>query len=155
MLEATCHEPDPATTVWSVGDSEQQRSASAEDEEPTDAVLRVLGEHDPEGLLDVGAPADEYQPEAEHLARLASKNQTITAELVTGVWHESGRMFTQPNGEALDPRHTTATVLLILDVSDRVITEWSSVAMKQRYTHVTEGVRRDVADQLNSYFRES
>ncbi len=29
---------------------------------------------------------------------------------------------------------------------------WSSVTMKQRYMHVTETIRRDVADQLNHYF---
>ncbi len=96
-------------------------------------------------------------------------------------WHNSGRIFTQPNGKPLDPRrdyaewhdllseagvpearlhdarHTAATVLLILGVPDRVVMDimgWSSVTMKQRYMHVTETVRRDVADQLNQYFWE-
>jgi hypothetical protein len=29
---------------------------------------------------------------------------------------------------------------------------WSSASMKLRYMHVTDGLRRDVADQLNGYF---
>jgi hypothetical protein len=29
---------------------------------------------------------------------------------------------------------------------------WAELAMKARYMHVTEGLRRDVADQLNGYF---
>lgn len=54
-----------------------------------------------------------------------------------------------------DARHTAATVLLLLGVSDRVVMDimgWSTAAMKQRYMHVTDGVRHDVADQLSSYF---
>ncbi|MGH3870936.1 MAG: hypothetical protein ACRDSR_05380 [Pseudonocardiaceae bacterium] len=51
-----------------------------------------------------------------------------------------------------DSRHTAATVLLLLGVQHRAVMGWSTVAMKQRYMHVTEGLRRDVADQLSSYF---
>jgi hypothetical protein len=29
---------------------------------------------------------------------------------------------------------------------------WSTVAMKQRHMHVTEELRRDVADQISGYF---
>jgi integrase len=54
-----------------------------------------------------------------------------------------------------DARHTAATVLLLLGVQDRAVMDvmgWSTVAMKQRYMHVTEGLRRTVADQISSYF---
>lgn len=54
-----------------------------------------------------------------------------------------------------DARHTAATVLLLLGVQDRAVMDimgWSTMAMKQRYMHVTEGLRRDVAEQLNGYF---
>ena len=29
---------------------------------------------------------------------------------------------------------------------------WSNSAMVKRYAHVTAGLRRDIADRLNSYF---
>lgn len=94
-------------------------------------------------------------------------------------WHEGGWIFTQPSGKPLDPRrdwdewksilreaavrdarlhdarHTAATVLLLLGVQDRAVMDfmgWSSASMKLRYMHVTDGLRRDVADQLNGYF---
>jgi integrase len=94
-------------------------------------------------------------------------------------WQSGGWIFTQPNGQPIDPRrdrdewrsvlaeagvrearlhdarHTAATVLLLLGVQDRAVMDvmgWSTVAMKQRYMHVTEGLRRTVADQISSYF---
>lgn len=94
-------------------------------------------------------------------------------------WHEGGWMFTQPTGKPIDPRrdlaewksilqeagvrdarlhdarHTAATVLLLLGVNDRVVMEvmgWSTPTMKQRYMHVTEELRREVAKQINGYF---
>jgi len=94
-------------------------------------------------------------------------------------WQEGGWIFTQPTGKPLDPRrdwgewkdvlqeagvrdarlhdarHTAATVLLLLGVQDRAVMDfmgWSSASMKLRYMHVTEGLRRDVADQLSGYF---
>ena len=54
-----------------------------------------------------------------------------------------------------DARHTAATVLLILGVPDRTVMDfmgWSTITMKQRYMHVTEDIRRDLANQLNAYF---
>jgi hypothetical protein len=47
------------------------------------------------------------------------------------------------------------TTSFILGVPDRTVMDmmgWSTTAMKQRYQHVTEGIRRDVAGQLNDYF---
>lgn len=94
-------------------------------------------------------------------------------------WHEGGWIFTQPNGKPIDARrdwgewksiladagvrdarlhdarHTAATVLLLLRVPDRVIMEhmgWSTLAMIKRYTHVTDALRREVAEQINGYF---
>lgn len=107
--------------------------------------------------------------------------QTTEREQAGSEWHETGRVFTQPNGKTLDPRrdyaewrellqqagvaearlhdarHTAATVLLILGVSDRVAMEvmgWSTPSMKQRYMHVTETMHHDVANLLNMYFWE-
>jgi integrase len=97
-------------------------------------------------------------------------------------WEEGGWIFTQLNGRPLDPRadyeewrallveavvrearlhdarHTAATVLLILGVPDRTamdIMGWSTVSVKARCTHVTEDIRRDVADRLNGYLWQS
>jgi integrase len=94
-------------------------------------------------------------------------------------WQKGSWIFTQPNGRPIDPRrdrdewrsvlaeagvrevrlhdarHTAATVLLLLGVQDRAVMDlmgWSTVAMKQRYMHVTEELRRTVADQISSYF---
>ncbi|HET9876261.1 MAG TPA: tyrosine-type recombinase/integrase [Mycobacterium sp.] len=97
-------------------------------------------------------------------------------------WHDGGWMFTQPNGKPIDARrdwgewkvilgeagvrdarlhdarHTAATVLLLLGVDPRVVMElmgWSSESMRRRYMHITEGLRQDVANQLNGYFWKS
>lgn len=110
------------------------------------------------------------------------EQQAAEREHAGSEWHETDRIFTQPNGKPLDPRadyeewtellaeagvrharlhdarHTAATVLLILGVPDRTIMDimgWSTTAMKSRYMHVTEEIRRDVADQLNGYFWRS
>jgi integrase len=93
-------------------------------------------------------------------------------------WHGGEWMFTQPNGKPLDPRrdldewkalleeagvrearlhdarHTAATVLLVLGVPERAVMEfmgWSNSTMAKRYQHMTGGLRRDIADQLNEF----
>lgn len=94
-------------------------------------------------------------------------------------WREGGWICTHPNGNPIDPRRdwgewkvilgeagvrdarlhdarrTAATVLLLLGVPDRVVMDVmgrSTASMKTRYMHITEQLRRDVADQLNGYF---
>jgi integrase len=94
-------------------------------------------------------------------------------------WHEKGYIFTQPNGKPIDPRrdwdewksilaevgardarlhdarHTAATVLMLLRVPEKAVMEhmgWSTLAMVKRYTHVTDVLRKEVADQINGYF---
>lgn len=68
--------------------------------------------------------------------------------------HACGAMYhkTKPCKDGC--RRPAATVLLLLGVQDRAVMDvmgWSTGAMKQRCMHVTEGLRRDVADQLNRY----
>ncbi|MFF1681585.1 tyrosine-type recombinase/integrase [Streptomyces sp. NPDC058256] len=51
-----------------------------------------------------------------------------------------------------DARHTAATVLLILGVSERAVMGlmgWSSTAMAARYQHMVDTVRSDVARQVD------
>jgi hypothetical protein len=50
------------------------------------AVRAVLNEHDPEGLLELGAPADEYDPEAEEFVRLLARGDEIKSAVVVDVW---------------------------------------------------------------------
>ncbi|WP_309079860.1 tyrosine-type recombinase/integrase [Zhihengliuella sp.] len=54
-----------------------------------------------------------------------------------------------------DARHTAATTLLALGVAPRVVMEllgWSQQAMLQRYQHVLDEMRQDVADRLDAAF---
>ncbi|MGH3436959.1 MAG: hypothetical protein ACRDRN_10900 [Sciscionella sp.] len=53
---------------------------------PFAAVLDVLSNHDPEGLLSAGAPADEYTLEADDFARRLRDSQQITGDVVVEVW---------------------------------------------------------------------
>jgi len=50
-----------------------------------------------------------------------------------------------------DARHTAATVLLLLEVPDRAVMEsmgWSDPKMLLRYQHVTDRIRRNIADRV-------
>lgn len=91
------------------------------------------------------------------------------------LWKDQGWVFAKASGEAVNPntdyhnwkllleaagvvrkrlhdlRHTAATVLLLLGVSERVVMDimgWSSVAMIKRYQHVTDTIRHAVAEKV-------
>ncbi|WP_420123764.1 tyrosine-type recombinase/integrase [Nakamurella sp.] len=56
------------------------------------------------------------------------------------------------DGRLHDARHTAATVLLVLGVPERTvmgIMGWSSTAMAACYQHVTDPIRRQVANQVD------
>lgn len=56
-----------------------------------------------------------------------------------------------------DARHTAATVLLELGVNQRAtkgVMGWSSANMAKRYQHITDHVRRSVADQIGGHLWE-
>ncbi len=56
-----------------------------------------------------------------------------------------------PERRLHDARHTAATVLLLLGVTERTVMSvmgWSSTAMAARYQRVIASIRRDVADQV-------
>ena len=56
-----------------------------------------------------------------------------------------------PDGRLHDARHTAATVLRVPGVPERTVMSvmgWSSTAMAARYQHVTDPIRRDVADRV-------
>ncbi|MEV6287128.1 site-specific integrase [Kribbella sp. NPDC051770] len=91
------------------------------------------------------------------------------------MWTEGGWVFATPTGEPLNPntdyhdwkallkraevremrlhdaRHTAATMLLALGVTERAamgIMGWSSTAMAARYQHMTDPIRRDIAKRV-------
>jgi integrase len=56
------------------------------------------------------------------------------------------------DGRLHDARHTAATVLLLLGVSERAmmgIMGWSNPAMAQRYAHMVDPLRRDIAARVD------
>ncbi|MEU5040879.1 tyrosine-type recombinase/integrase [Streptomyces griseorubiginosus] len=56
------------------------------------------------------------------------------------------------DGRLHDARHTAATVLLILGVSERAVMGlmgWSTTAMAARYQHMVDSVRNDVAQRVD------
>lgn len=53
-----------------------------------DAVTICLNAHDLLGVLALGAPDNEYDPEAEDFSLLLSAGEPVTAEVVAGVWHK-------------------------------------------------------------------
>jgi integrase len=56
------------------------------------------------------------------------------------------------DGRLHDARHTAATVLLILGVSERAVMGlmgWSTTAMAARYQHMVDAVRTDIARQVD------
>jgi hypothetical protein len=55
-------------------------------DEATIAVRELVGRHDPEGLLALGAPTDEYVPEVSDLVRLVLAEPTATRSEVDQIW---------------------------------------------------------------------
>lgn len=109
------------------------------------------------------------------LLKLHRDQQNQEKEAAGSWWKEGGWLFATEYGEPLNPRsdydqwkalletanvrdgrlhdarHTAATVLLLLGVSERLVMAimgWSSSAMAARYQHVTDAMRRSVADQV-------
>lgn len=109
------------------------------------------------------------------LLRLHRKHQEAERAAACDLWVDTGYVFTTPTGQPLNPRtdytnwktlldragvperrlhdarHTAATVLLLLGVTERTVMAvmgWSSTAMAARYQHVVAAVRRDVAVQV-------
>jgi hypothetical protein len=54
-----------------------------------EAVTACLNDHDPLGILDLGAPADEYDSEMEDVVRLLAAGTPVTPDVVAAVWHKS------------------------------------------------------------------
>ncbi|GHF74263.1 integrase [Amycolatopsis bartoniae] len=101
--------------------------------------------------------------------------QDVERQQAADVWQDEGWMFAQPTGRPTDPRadygewkdvlkaagvrearlhdarHTAATFLLVLGVAQRAVMDvmgWSKIDMAQRYQHVPDELRQNIASQL-------
>lgn len=109
----------------------------------------------------------------------AHRAQQAAARLEAGdLWQDGDWVFTDLTGEPLsnvgdyrrwkalirdagvrdarlhDARHTAATTLLLLGVSERAVIDimgWSTTKMTLVYQHITDSVRKDVADKVGDY----
>lgn len=72
------------------------------------AVRRVVNEHDPEGLLEMGAPEDEYDPEVTDLVRLVLRGDSLDPRDVIATW---ARWFGEGVGFRREPLKRVATEL--------------------------------------------
>ncbi|MEU9315800.1 tyrosine-type recombinase/integrase [Streptomyces sp. NPDC048295] len=125
------------------------------------------------GQRPIGAPDELLQ-----LLRQHREEQARERARARDLWTEKGYVFTSPTGEPLNPntdyhkwkellkaagvrdarlhdaRHTAATVLLILGVSDAVVDSimgWEpgkSARMRRRYQHLTSRVLKDTAAKV-------
>lgn len=124
------------------------------------------------GRRQIGLPRQIADLLAQHrLGQEAERRHAGTA------WHEGDWVFTTETGDPINPRtdwscwkqllteagirdsrlhdarHAAATVLLLLGVSQPAMMSvmgWSNPAMTQRYAHVIDPVRADVADRLGA-----
>lgn len=53
-----------------------------------EAITERLNAHDLLGVMDHGAPKDEYNPETEDFASLIARGEPVTPEVVATVWHK-------------------------------------------------------------------
>jgi integrase len=128
------------------------------------------------GRRSIGLPA----PLVEELKRHREEQQR-EREAAEDLWQDEGWLFADEQGKMLnartdqfhwkqlladagvrdarlhDARHTAATVLLELGVTDRAtmnVMGWSNTSMAGRYQHITEPVRRSIADQVGGHLWE-
>lgn len=110
------------------------------------------------------------------LLRAHREQQAREREQARQLWTEGDWVFASPTGRPLNPnadyhewksllraagvrearlhdaRHTAATVLLLLAVPERAamgIMGWSTTAMAAKYQHITDPIRRDVAQRVD------
>lgn len=111
------------------------------------------------------------------LLRKHEAEQAVEREAASQLWAEGGWLFATPTGGPIHPatdydewkrllkeagvregrlhdaRHPAATVLLALGVAQRAVMGfmgWSNPSMAVRYQHMTDPVRRDIAERRGS-----
>jgi integrase len=122
------------------------------------------------GRRAIGLPAELVE-----LLRAHREEQDAERRTARQLWHDEGWVFATETGEAIHPitdyrqwkrllkdagvrdarlhdaRHTAATVLLILNVTERAVMGvmgWSSTSMAKRYQHLTDQIRADIATRV-------
>jgi hypothetical protein len=74
-------------------------------------VTAILNAHDLLGVLDLGAPETEYDPEMEDFAALITAGTAITPEVVARVWHKwFGDSFGNVEGDPEPPSSAMAAL---------------------------------------------
>lgn len=136
---------------------------------------RLVNGESGETKSDAGRRVVGIPPQLVDLLRDQRRAQEVDRDHARQLWRDGDWVFTSPAGKPLnlnsdyrrwkallkeagvrdgrlhDARHTAATVLLVLGVPERTvmgIMGWSSTAMAARYQHVTDPIRRVVADQV-------
>ncbi|MEU3981430.1 tyrosine-type recombinase/integrase [Streptomyces sp. NPDC026672] len=129
------------------------------------------------GRRAVGLPAQLVDLLRVHRARQDAERAAVGAD-----WTDEGWLFATPTGRGTSPRtdyddwkellddakvrdgrlhdarHTAATVLLILGVSERAVMGlmgWSTTAMAARYQHMVDTVRNEVAERVDGLIWKS
>jgi integrase len=124
----------------------------------------------------IGLPA-----EVSHLLKAHREEQDLERTNAAQLWRDEGWVFADATGSALKPstdwrhwkdlltqagvrdgrlhdaRHTAATVLLILGVDARsmmAVMGWSNSAMANRYAHLVQPIRDDIAGRISGLLWE-
>jgi hypothetical protein len=73
--------------AWELGRTDSRLlGGSRGNMKTTDKVMGIINRHDPMGLLNSGAPLDEYSPEVDSLRRLYENGDSITPSQVVDVF---------------------------------------------------------------------
>lgn len=115
------------------------------------------------------------------LLKAHRRQQDLERRAARELWQDTGFVFTTPTGKPLHPRtdyatwkrllakakvpdrrlhdarHTAATVLLLLGITERAVMGvmgWSNTAMAARYQHLIAAVRKNVADKIGGLLWE-
>jgi hypothetical protein len=103
-----------------------------------------------------GWPVGEFRMDVlHHRGRLALRHQTRPShqseQRLPREWKAPLVRAGVRHARLHDARHTAATVLLVLGVPERTVMSimgWSSTSMAARYQHVTQPIRREVANRV-------
>ncbi|MFC9742925.1 tyrosine-type recombinase/integrase [Streptomyces noursei] len=113
-------------------------------------LVDLLRTHQTKQQAERVAAGDDWSEEGWLFATLTGRGTSPRTDYDD--WKELLSAAKVRDGRLHDARHTAATVLLILGVSERAVMGlmgWSTTAMAARYQHMVDSVRSDVARQVD------